>query len=364
MTAAAPRIDRVAVGAYTVPTDGPEADGTIEWNSTTLVLAEISAGDQTGLGYTYASRSAATVIADVLGPLIEDGDPFATPRHWDAMLRAVRNVGRRGIAACAISAVDAALWDLKARLLGLPLANLFGQRRDRAAIYGSGGFTTYSDARTIEQFEGWSRDAGCAACKMKVGAEPARDPARIAVVRRALPDLDLMIDANGAYTRKLALAVAQQAGEGVVWFEEPLSSDDLAGQRALRARLPAGMDLAAGEYAYDPWDARLLLEAEAVDTLQLDASRCCGYTGFLAAAALAEAHHIPVSAHTAPALHLPVCLAAPGLRHLEWFHDHVRIEAMLFEGAPQPQDGAIAADLSRPGNGLAFKRREAERYAA
>jgi L-alanine-DL-glutamate epimerase-like enolase superfamily enzyme len=359
----APAISGVRVGSYTIPTDAPEADGTMKWSSTTLVVAEVAAGGATGLGYTYAGRAAATVVRDTLAPLVEGGNAFDIPRHHAAMVRAVRNIGRSGIAACAISALDAALWDLKARLLDLPLAALLGARRDRVAIYGSGGFTSYTDARTIEQFEGWA-ELGCRLMKMKVGADPDRDPARMHAVREALPGIGLMIDANGALTPRRALAMAEAAAPlGVVWFEEPVTHDDTAGLAAVRLGLPAGIELAAGEYAYDHWYALRLAAAGAVDVLQLDATRCCGITGFLAAAAVADAHHLPVSAHTAPALHRPVCLAAPRLRHLEWFHDHVRIEAMLFDGAPEPSDGTIAADPSRPGNGLVFKRQDAEAYA-
>ena len=115
-----------------------------------------------------------------------------------------------------------------------------------------------------------------------------------------------------------------------------MSSDDLDGLRLLRDRAPAGMEIAAGEYGYDPFYFRRMLEAGAVDVLQADATRCGGITGFLKAAAIADASHMPLSAHTAPALHLHVCCAAPRLRHLEWFHDHVRIEQVLFDGAPTP----------------------------
>jgi L-alanine-DL-glutamate epimerase-like enolase superfamily enzyme len=325
------------------------------------VVVEAEAGDVTGLGYSYAHRSAAAVVADLLAPLIEGGSVADTPRHFQAMRRAVRNAGSGGIAACAISAVDSALWDLKARLFDRPLACLLGTCRDGVPVYGSGGFTSYSDRQTIDQFSAWA-DHGIGSMKMKIGSQPERDPARMQAVREALPDIDLMIDANGALTAKAALHLAEYAAPlGVGWFEEPLSSDDRIGLRRLRDRLPAGMDLAAGEYAYDVHDVRDL--ARSVDVMQLDATRIGGITGFLAGAAIADAHHLPVSAHTAPALHLAPCLAAPRVRHIEWFHDHVRIEAMLFDGAPRPKDGVIAPDLSRPGHGLVFKRRDAERYA-
>ena len=357
-------IGRVVTRAYRIPTDAPESDGTLKWDATTLVTATVEAGNERGFGYTYASRAACVVIEDVLAPAIDGLDAFDVPRAWTAMLHRIRNIGWRGIAACAVSAMDAALWDLKARLLGIPLAKLLGMRRDSVEIYGSGGFTSYSDQRLAEQFSHWVERDGCRAVKMKIGREPGRDTARMRVARSAAGSAELYIDANGACTAKQALKVATEAADfGVTWFEEPVSSDDLDGLRLLRDRSPPGIDIAAGEYGYDHFYFRRMLDAGAVDVLQADATRCGGISGFLKAAALAETHNIPLSAHTAPAIHLPAACTAAGFRNLEWFHDHVRIEAMLMEGVPVPKDGAIRPDLSRPGNGLAFRQADAERFA-
>jgi L-alanine-DL-glutamate epimerase-like enolase superfamily enzyme len=276
----------------------------------------------------------------------------------------VRNAGWRGVCACAISAVDAALWDLKAKILDLPLVRLLGAARDAVAIYGSGGFTSYDDDRLARQLAGWVERDGCRAVKMKIGSEPGRDPVRVARARAAIGEAELFVDANGAFSRKEALHFAEiVTAHDVSWFEEPVSSDDLEGLRLLRDRAPARQRIAAGEYGYEPFYFRRMLDAGAVDVLQADATRCGGVTGFLKAAALADAHAMPLSAHTAPALHLHVAAAAPRLMNLEWFHDHVRIERMLFDGAPQPEHGMVRPDLSRPGLGLAFKASDAERYA-
>lgn len=365
MAARAANIERVEAEAYTIPTDAPEADGTIAWDRTTLVAVEISAGGHVGLGYTYSDPSLPQLIRGVLAPVLMRQDAMAVPALWNAMVRAVRNLGWRGLCATAISAVDVALWDLKARLLGQPLAVLLGEARKAVPIYGSGGFTSYDDNRLQRQLAGWVEQAGCRWVKMKIGTDPERDLARVEAARRAIGDAGLFVDANGAYTRKQALAFAARFAElRVIWFEEPVSSDDLAGLRLMRDRAPAGMDIAAGEYGYEVFYFRRMLEAGAVDALQADATRCGGYTGFLKAAALCDSFGLPLSAHTAPALHLPVCCAAPRIAHIEWFHDHARIESMLFDGAPRPAHGEIAPDLSRPGHGLDFKRADAARYAA
>jgi len=264
----------------------------------------------------------------------------------------------------AISAVDAALWDLKGKLLGQSVAALLGRRRDCVPIYGSGGFTSYAPARLAEQLGGWAGQ-GMRWVKMKIGSRPAEDIARVRHARSAIGDrTGLFVDANGAYGAKQALAFAESfAEERVAWFEEPVSSDHLEALRLIRDRAPAGMEIAAGEYGYDSFYFRRMLDAGAVDVLQADATRCGGITGFLEVGALCAARGIDLSAHTAPALHLPACCAVPRLRHLEWFHDHARIEAMLFDGAPKPEDGVIRPDFDRPGLGLDFKRADAARYA-
>lgn len=358
-------VQRLDVSAYTVPTDSPEADGTLEWNKTTIVIVELRAGDQTGLGYTYADAATAQLIRDLLAHIVEGRDAMDVSGSWQAMVHAVRNLGRPGIASMAIAAVDSALWDLKAKLLELPLAILLGMTRDGVPVYGSGGFTSYSREQLQAQLRGWA-DAGIPRVKMKIGSKPADDLDRVRAARQAVGEATkLFVDANGAYDRKQALSFAGQFAElGVSWFEEPVSSDDLSGLRLLRDRAPEGMDIAAGEYGYDLPYFRRMLEAGAVDVLQADATRCAGITGFLRVGALSEAHCLPLSAHTAPALHLAPCCAVPRLRHLEYFHDHVRIEQMFFEGAISPVKGVLYPDLSRPGLGLEFKRKDAERYAA
>lgn len=352
-------IRAVRASTYTIPTtfDGeptPESDGTIGWDSTGVLVVELDVGGCTGMGYASASPAALGVVRDVLADVVLGGDVFAAPRLFWNMAAAVRSVGWRGIAAGAISAIDVAVHDAAAQLLGVPLLAVLGASRSSIPVYGSGGFTSYSDAQLRAQLSGWA-ERGIRAVKIKVGSDAAADPARVRTAREAIgDDVELFVDANGAYDRKEALALAERFADEarVSWFEEPVSSDDLDGLRLLRDRAPAGMQIAAGEYGYTPADFRALLTAGAVDVLQADATRCGGVTGFANAAQQCVAWGLPLSAHTAPALHATLASAARPAVHVEYFHDHALIEPLLFDGVPELVDGCLVPDLSSPGHGI------------
>jgi L-alanine-DL-glutamate epimerase-like enolase superfamily enzyme len=357
-------IESLAVSAFAVPTNEPEADGTADWDSTTIVVVEARAGGRTGVGYTYAPAAAGKLVEEKLADVVHGRDALAIAEAWEAMAVALRNAGRPGIGFCALSAVDLALWDLKARLLELPLVDLLGRARNEAPVYGSGGFTSSSLGRLREQLGGWVTQ-GIPRVKMKVSREPERDPERLDAARQAIGDeTELYVDSNGALGRKQALQWAERFARewGVVWYEEPVSSADLDGLRLLRDRAPAGLDIAAGEYAYVPADFRNLVANDCVDCLQADVTRCGGITGFLRAGALAAAFDLDLSAHCAPAASVAACCAVPRFRHLEWFHDHVRLEPMLFDGVLEPQRGTLRPDRSRLGNGLELKRADADPF--
>jgi L-alanine-DL-glutamate epimerase-like enolase superfamily enzyme len=240
---------------------------------------------------------------------------------------------------------------------------LLGSVRDAAPLYGSGGFTSYSIDELQRQLAGWVAE-GIPRVKMKVGRDFKADRERVAKARQAIGEgADLFVDANGAYTRKLALEQAEIfAAHDVRWFEEPVSSDDLEGLRLLRDRAPACMEIAAGEYGYELLYFDQMIAAGAVDCLQADATRCCGITGFIKTAALCESRSMPMSAHCAPSLHAQLGCALLPMRHLEYFFDHVRIESMLFEGTLQPRGGSLVPDFSRPGIGVELKVKDAEKY--
>jgi L-alanine-DL-glutamate epimerase-like enolase superfamily enzyme len=360
-------VTSVTTRTFTVPTDKPEADGTLDWDSTTLVTAEISAGGVTGLGWTYAAAACRSVIEDVLAETVIGQDVLSVPACHEAMVRACRNFGRPGVVSCAISAMDIALWDCKARLLGVSLADLFGRCTDGVDLYGSGGFTTYDDATTTAQLEHWVGECGFERVKIKIGesggSQSKRDLARVDLARRIIGDeVELYVDANGAYTRKQAVRLGREMIEraGVTWFEEPVSSDDLVGLSHIRQQLQ--LDVAAGEYGYDETYFARMISAEAVDCLQLDVTRCGGYTSWLRGAALAGAHGLDISAHCAPNLHAHVAISVPRTRHIEYFHDHARIESWLFDGALEPLGGKLHPAGEIKGHGMSIREKAAEPF--
>ena len=358
-------VQAVRAAAYTIPADAPSADGTLEWDKTTMVVVTADAAGQTGLGWTYSAEAAATLVRTELADVVVGHDVASVPAVNEALYRAVRNFGRGGIAATAISALDIALWDLKAKLLDRPLASLLGVPRP-VPVYGSGGFTSYDDQQLRDQLTEWVVALRIPRVKIKIaeswGHNEQRDLARIELARDIIgPAAELYVDANGGYTRSQAARVAaKMARSGVSWFEEPVSSDDVAGLAALRAELEP--DVTAGEYSWTLTDSARLLDAKAVDCLQIDVTRCGGVTGFVRAAGLAAEHGLQVSGHCAPNLHARVAAGIPNVRHVEYFHDHQRIERMLFDGVLSPDAGVMTADPARPGLGLELRAADAAKF--
>lgn len=353
----------VETRTYRVPTDEPEADGTLTWDATTVVVVRVRAAGRVGTGWTYAPAAAAAVVDGLLADVVRGRDALAPATAQAAMVRAVRNAGRPGLVSMAISAVDIAVWDLCARIHDLPLTVLWGAEPTEVPVYGSGGFTTYDDARTTRQVESWL-DAGLDRVKIKIGeswgTQVARDLRRVSLVADLVGEHgEVFVDANGGYTVGQARRVGRRLDElGVTWFEEPVSSDDVAGLAEVRRSVQC--DVAAGEYGFDlPYFGRMAA-ARAVDCLQVDVTRCGGYTEWFRIAAAAAAQQLDVSGHCAPFLTAPAAAATPNLRHLEYFHDHVRAAELLLDDRPTAADGTLAL-ASGPGHGLAVGD-AAERY--
>ncbi len=350
-------IDDVLTAVYTFPTPSPESDGTLTWDSTTAVTVTVNADGVSGLGWTYSSPAVADIVKGKLADVIHGQDAFDIPGCWEAMIQACRNLGRPGLVSAAVAAVDIALWDLKAKLLQVALHRLFGRVRHTVPVYGSGGFTSMSDDDLRAQVDGWLA-AGCTSVKIKVGESwgtaLARDLHRTGLLREMVgPEVDIMVDANGGYTPGQAVRMGSAYDDlGVVWFEEPVSSDDLGGLARLRSQLAC--DVAAGEYADSTLYVQKMLSAGAVDCIQVDVTRCAGYTEWLRCAAIAASWGLQISAHCAPSLHAPVAAAVPNLRHVEWFADHVRLEPLLVEGLPKVDGGSMHLNEA-PGHGMVLR---------
>ena len=362
-----PKVERLTASVYEIPTEQPEADGTYAWDSTSTTVVQAFAGGECGIGWTYSGAPVKAVVEGKLAGLACGSDPMEVRATHEQMVRSVRNLGRPGVVAAAISAVDTALWDLRARLLGLALSELLGAARDEVPIYGSGGFTTYDDDTTRRQLHTWVQEWEIPRVKIKIGeswgADPGRDLHRVALTRQTVGgSVEVYVDANGAYSRKQAVRLGSRmaADYDVRWFEEPVSSDDLAGLREVRDQCAA--DVAAGEYGYSPSYFVPMIAAQSVDCVQADVSRCGGITDWLVVAHLCQANNLQISGHCAPNLHAHVAVTVPNLRHLEYFHDHARIESLLFDGVLDPVGGSLVPDRSRPGNGLTIRESDVEQF--
>ncbi|EWM10765.1 enolase C-terminal domain-like protein [Kutzneria sp. 744] len=337
--------------------DSAAADGTLSWDATTLVVVTVrTRAGVTGLGHTYGHECLTVLIDGLLAPRVMGIDVRETGSAWEAMRSAIRNLGRPGLCSMAMAAVDMALWDAKARTLDVPLHRLLGGSRTEVPVYGSGGFTTYSRDDLVRQLAGWV-EQGIPRVKMKIGISPQDDLDRVCAVREAIgAEPELYVDANGAYDRVTALRLGQRLVEraDVTWFEEPVSSDDLSGLASLARDLP--LDVTAGEYGYHLGYFQDM--APCVDVLQADITRCAGITEWLR---VTSAVTKPMSAHCAPSAHVHTATVPPHLRHLEYFHDHVRIERMVFDGVLEPVQGCLIP-AETPGNGLVFKEADAKRF--
>jgi L-alanine-DL-glutamate epimerase-like enolase superfamily enzyme len=359
-------VDALRVRAFRIPLEQPESDGTLTWHDTTVVVVEASSGTVTGLGFTYAARAAAVLVDELLADVVVGRDAFDVSGSWLAMVRAIRNLGRPGISSMAIAAVDVALWDLAARLLDVALADLLGRCRDAVPVYGSGGFTSSTDDELVDQLACWAHELRIPRVKMKIGTDRGRaeadDLRRVHRARAAVgDDVALFVDANGAYDVKQAIRLgARFRDDGVTWFEEPVSSDHLDGLHEVRAAVD--MDVAAGEYGYDVVYFERMCCRGAVDVVQADVSRCAGITEWLRIAAVAAAHGLEISGHCAPSLHVAPAASVPNLRHVEYFHDHARVDRMLFDGVLDPSDGVLRPQRDRPGMGLELRVADAAPY--
>ena len=350
------RIAEITLSSVTLPLKQPISDAKVftgrqrPMTEVAFLFAEIRTDDGLdGLGFGYSKRAggraqfahASETAAEIVGE-----DPSDIGRLWTKLVWAGASVGRSGAATQAIAAIDVALWDLKAKRAGLPLAKLLGAYRDSVRCYDtSGGFLHEPLTRVIDNAAA-ARASGIDGIKIKVGhPSPAVDLARVRAVRESLGDnVPLMVDANQQWDRHTARRIGRALDEfGLVWIEEPLDAYDAEGHRQLSASLDT--PIASGEMLTSVAEHERLLDA--VDVIQPDAPRIGGITQFQRLATLAEQRHLTLAPHFAMEIHVHLAAAyphEPWVEHFDWLHP-------LFEERLEIRDGRIHIS-DRPGLGV------------
>ena len=358
-------IERLRADHYVIPLETPLTDSTHgEMRAFEIVTARVSdAEGAEGVGYTFTCGVNGGAIADILGrempPLLAGRDADLIEAIWHDLWWAFHYGGRGGPTVLALSALDMALWDLKARRAGLPLWRLLGGHDPRVPCYAGGIDLGLSADELIEQTHR-NRDAGHRAIKMKVGRERlSEDVEKIAAMRDEFgPDMPLMVDANMKYTVAQAIRAARAFEPfDLTWFEEPIPPDDLAGHAQVVA---AGLPIAAGENLRSLWEFKSLIASGGVAFPEPDVTNCGGITPFLKVAHLAEAFHLPVTSHGAHDVTVHLLAAVPNRSYLEahGFGLDAYIEAPL-----RIADGHATAP-DRPGHGIAFDWERLDRIRA
>lgn len=311
----------------------------------------------TGIGVTYhevGGEAIKELIEKYFAPKLIDRDPFQTEAIWEELFHYARGVGRKGLSFCALSAVDIALWDLKGKILDLPLYCLLGGNEKQVPIYASGGWTSHDDDALVEEALMMVR-RGYRMIKLKVGVEGGkniqRDIARCRKVREAIgPDIGFMVDANNAFHAAEAVRLANSIREyDIMLFEEPVFADDIPGLK--RFKQGTDIPLGTGEHEYTRYGARDLIMGEAVDYLQMDATRCGGITEMNKVTALSQAWNLAFAPHAMEHIHMHLVSAAPNGVFLERLFLFEDITAMVYQDAPVPEKGILTIP-DKPGLGL------------
>ena len=319
-----------------------------------------------GLGIGQASPGVRQVVETGLKGVLIGQDPFHIERLWNDMFWQVRAYGRKGVAFCALSAVDIGLWDVKAKALGLPLYKLLGPYTESAPIYGSGGWTNLDPEDLVAEMMGYV-EPGMNRVKMKVGKDFGRsereDIQRLAAVRKAVgDDVAVYIDANNGYYPKQAIYMAREFEQFQVgWFEEPTLADDIPGLAEIRRAID--IPVASGEHEYTKYGFRELIAGGGVDIAQPDVGRVGGVTEWMKAAHLAHAFNLPVAPHAVQLVHLHVCCATPNLKVVEYLVGAERVDQVWYTEFPEPKDGMWSPYPDRPGLGLELDPHAVEKYA-
>ena len=319
-----------------------------------------------GLGVGQAAPGARQVVEATLRRILIGQDPFNIEKLWNDMFWHIRGFGRKGVAFCALSAVDTGLWDLKAKALGLPLYRLLGPYTDTVPVYGSGGWTNMSEDELVAEMVGYV-EQGIARVKMKVGKDFGRsereDLQRLAAVRKAVgDDVAIYVDANNGYYAKQAIYMAKEFEQFQVgWFEEPVLADDIQGLAEIRQAI--NIPVATGEHEYTKYGFKDLIARGGADIVQPDVGRVGGVTEWMKVAHVAHAFNLPVAPHAVQLVHLHLGCATPNLKVVEHLGTALEGDAIWYTEIPEPKDGMWAPFPDRPGLGLELDPHAVEKWS-
>ncbi|NJQ04786.1 L-talarate/galactarate dehydratase [Streptomyces lonarensis] len=304
-----------------------------------------------GIGFSYSKRAGGPgqfAHAREIAPVLVGEDPSDIGKLWTKLVWAGASVGRSGLATQAVAAFDIALWDLKAKRAGLPLAKLLGAHRDSVRCYNTSGGFLHTPIEEVLDNATATLENGIGGIKIKVGhPEAGVDLARVSAVRERIGDTaPLMVDANQQWDRPTAQRMGRALEEfGLVWIEEPLDAYDAKGHAALAASLDT--PIATGEMLASVAEHYELIRHDAADIIQPDAPRIGGITQFLKLATLAEHHNLQLAPHFAMEIHLHLAAAyssEPWVEHFDWLEP-------LFNERLETRDGRMWVP-SRPGLGV------------
>jgi D-arabinonate dehydratase len=319
-----------------------------------------------GLGVGYYIPGVRQVIEDGLKTVLVGQDPFNTEKLWNDMFWRVRGYGRKGIAFGGISTVDVGLWDLKAKALGVPLYRLLGPYQESVPIYGSGGWTNFSEAELVAEMVGYV-EQGIKQVKMKVGKDFGRsereDILRLAAVRKAVgDDVAVYIDANNGYYAKQAIYMAREFEQHQVgWFEEPVLADDISGLAEVRTAID--IPVATGEHEYTKYGFKELIASGGADIVQPDVGRVGGVTEWMKVAHMAHGFNLPVAPHALQLVHLHLCCATPNLKVVEYMNMALETDEIFYTEFPRQRDGMWSPFPDKPGLGLELDPYAVEKWA-
>ncbi|MCI9296256.1 MAG: mandelate racemase/muconate lactonizing enzyme family protein [Lachnospiraceae bacterium] len=351
-------IKDVKVHLVSMPVKGGFADATRKVESIGYTIVKITTEDGVeGFGVTYhevGGEATKLLIEKNIAPRIMDKDPFETEVIWQDLVQYLRGVGRKGLMFCALSAVDIALWDIKGKILDMPLYRLFGGNQTKVPVYGSGGWTSYTDEELVEEMK-MIVSRGYQMVKFKVGYDggrkPLRDVERVRKVRDAVgPDVEIMLDANNCWDAATGARFANMVKDyNILFLEEPVYADDIPG--LVRYKQSTDLPLATGEHEYTKYGARDLIINGAADIVQLDGTRAGGFTEMLKIAALTQAWNLKFAPHAMENIHIHLVSACSNALFLERLLLFEEITGNVYINPPQPVNGYMEIpDL--PGLGL------------